>query len=78
MKVSLKKNMGTVDRIIRIITGIIFVYLGFINQGIIANQTINIFLGLFGLVSLISAIFAFCPMYAIGHISTNNKISDDS
>lgn len=77
MKTILKKNMGTIDRLIRIITGIILIYLGFINQDIIGNETVNILVGVFGLVSSISAIFSYCPIYNLGNISTNKASSED-
>lgn len=71
-----KRNMGTIDRIIRIVTGLVMVYLGFIDQSIIGSQTINIIVGIFGIFSILFAYLAFCPIYNLGNISTNNKVSD--
>lgn len=71
-----KKNMGTIDRIIRIITGLVMMYVGFIDQSIIGNQTINIIIGIFGIISIIFAYIAFCPIYTFGNISTTKKSSE--
>ena len=72
-----KKNMGLVDRLIRTVTGLVMMYFGFINQEVIGNQTINIIVGLFGIISIAFAYIAFCPMYTLGNVSTAKKSSDD-
>ena len=71
-----KVNMGLIDRIIRIVTGLGMIYLGFIEQTIIGNLTINIIVGIFGIVSIYFAYIAFCPIYTFGNISTA-KTSDN-
>lgn len=69
--------MGLVDRIIRTISGLILMYLGFINQAIIGDLTINIIVGVFGIISIAFAAIAFCPIYTFGNISTHNKTPDN-
>lgn len=73
-----KRNMGTVDRFIRTITGLALMYVGFFEQEIIGNQTINIILGVFGIISILFAYIAFCPIYTFGNISTIKNESEKS
>lgn len=65
-----RRNMGTIDRIIRVITGLVMMYLGFIDQSIIGNTTIAIIVGIFGIISIAFAYIAFCPIYTLGNVST--------
>lgn len=69
--------MGLIDRSIRIITGLVMMYFGFIDQAVIGNLTINIILGIFGIVSIAFAYIAFCPIYTLGNISTIKKPSQN-
>lgn len=73
-----RKNMGQIDRLIRIITGLVMMYLGFINQEVIGDLTINIIVGVFGIISIAFAYIAFCPIYTLGNISTLKETSEDS
>lgn len=72
-----KKNMGLVDRLIRTVTGLVMMYFGFINQEVIGNLTINIIVGIFGIISIAFAYIAFCPIYTLGNVSTAKKSSDN-
>lgn len=72
------KNMGLVDRLIRTATGLFMMYLGFINQAVIGNVTINMIVGFFGIISILFAYLAFCPIYTLGNISTIKKPSENS
>lgn len=68
----MKKNEGTVDRVIRIILGIILIGLGVIFQsswGMVAM----IVLIVVGLVALITGIIGFCGLYTVCKINTLNK-----
>lgn len=60
----MKKNIGIVDRIIRIIVG-----LGLIAYGIINNNWI----GAIGAVPLLTALVGFCPLYCPFGINTSGK-----
>lgn len=57
----MKKNVGKVDKIIRIILGIVILALGY---------AYNSYWGLIGLVPLLTAGMSFCPLYAPFKIST--------
>lgn len=69
-KLAVKKNMGPIDRAIRILTGLAMLYLGFIDQTIIDDAAINLIVGIFGFISIAFAYISFCPIYTLGNIST--------
>ena len=61
----MKKNMGSADRVIRILVAVV-----------IANQitgTAAIILGLFAVVFVATSFISFCPLYTIFGISTQKK-----
>ncbi|HOD14707.1 MAG TPA: DUF2892 domain-containing protein [Spirochaetota bacterium] len=66
----MKKNMGTVDRIIRIILAIVVAVLYFTGQitGIAA-----IILGILALIFVVTSAIGFCPLYVPFKISTIKK-----
>ena len=72
-----KKNMGQIDRLIRVVTGLVMMYFGFINQAVIGNLTINIIVGIFGIISIVFAYLSFCPIYTLGNVSTLKKPADN-
>ncbi|MEZ0537746.1 DUF2892 domain-containing protein [Caldicellulosiruptoraceae bacterium PP1] len=61
------KNISNTDKVIRIIIGIILLSLLFILKGNIK------FIGLIGLIPLITAFLGFCPLYKVLGISTLKK-----
>ena len=65
MAMSFQKNMGTLDRTIRAIVGIVLIALVFVGP--------KTPWGWLGLIPLATAIFAFCPPYAIFGWSTCGK-----
>ena len=73
-----RKNMGQIDRLIRVITGLVMMYFGFIDQAVIGDLTINIIVGIFGIISIAFAYIAFCPIYTLGNISTAKKPDENS
>jgi uncharacterized membrane protein HdeD (DUF308 family) len=68
----MKKNVGMVDRIIRIILGIILIGLGLYFQGS-WGLTVMIVLIVVGLIALITGIIGYCGIYSIFKISTLKK-----
>jgi hypothetical protein len=60
----MKCNIGKSDKTIRIIVGIVLIFLGIIY---------NNWLGLIGLIPLFTAIFGICPLYLPFHITTCKK-----
>lgn len=61
----MKANVGTVDRIIRVIIGLVLLSLLLFLDG---NMR---FIGLIGIVPLFTALFKFCPLYPLFGINTN-------
>lgn len=65
-----QRNMGLLDRFLRIVAGVALIYIGFIANQLINNDIINLFLGLFGIFNVGAALIAYCPMYPLANIST--------
>lgn len=63
----MKRNMSDIDRIIRVIIAALFAYLYF---GGIVTGTLGIILLVLGAVFLLTAVVAFCPLYAPFKFST--------
>lgn len=60
----MKANVGTADRIIRIVLGLALLSLIFILEGGIR------YIGLLGIVPLLTALFRFCPLYSLFGMDT--------
>jgi hypothetical protein len=63
----MKRNMSNIDRIIRVVVAALFAYLYF---GGIVTGTLGIVLVVLGAVFLLTAVVAFCPLYAPFKFST--------
>jgi hypothetical protein len=61
----MKKNVGSVDKVIRIILGVVIITFGIYNQS---------WWGLVGLVPLFTAFITWCPVYSLIGVSTDRKI----
>lgn len=57
----MSKNIGTIDRVVRIVLGLIIIVYGVLN---------NSFLGLIGIIPLLTGVISFCPLYKILKIDT--------
>ncbi|HPG06423.1 MAG TPA: DUF2892 domain-containing protein [Saprospiraceae bacterium] len=66
----MNKNMGSTDRIVRIIVAIAFGLLYFTNT---VTGTFGIVLLVLGIVFLLTSIVSFCPLYAPFGLSTRSK-----
>lgn len=62
------KNMGTVDRVVRIVLALAVALLYF--TGVISG-TLAVILGIVALILLLTGIVGFCPLYAPFKFSTN-------
>ena len=62
----MKSNVGTTDRLIRIIAGLIVA---------IAGVILDSWWGLIGIIPLATGLFKFCPLYLPFKISTTEKDS---
>ncbi|NCB51702.1 MAG: DUF2892 domain-containing protein [Clostridia bacterium] len=63
----MKQNVGTVDKWIRIILGLALLSLLFLIKGSAR------WLGLIGLIPLITGFINYCPLYSLFGISTNKN-----
>ena len=66
----MKSNLNAVDKIIRILIGVIVAVLYFTN---VISGTTGIFLLIIGGVLFLTALFSFCPLYWIFGISSRKK-----
>jgi hypothetical protein len=66
----MKKNMGSLDRIIRVILAVVFGYLYFTGT---VTGVLGIILLVLGVVFLVTSLIATCPLYMPFKISTNKK-----
>lgn len=60
----MKCNVGTVDRLLRIIIGLVIALLGVVFDS---------WWGLIGIVPIATGLFRFCPLYVPFKISTDKK-----
>jgi hypothetical protein len=67
---NMKKNMGTIDRAIRIILAIVVIVL-YLSGSI--SGTVAVILGILALVFIITGLIGFCPLYVPFKISTIKK-----
>jgi hypothetical protein len=63
------RNVGTLDRVVRVIIGLVLLSLFFVLEGDLK------WLGLIGIVPLATAAFKFCPLYIPCGINTGAKKS---
>jgi len=66
----MKKNMGTVDKVIRILIAVVVVILYFTN---VISGTLGIVLLALSAVFVVTSILGFCPLYLPFSISTTKK-----
>lgn len=68
----MKKNMGSADKIIRIILAVVFVILYFTN---LISGVLGILLIVFAVTFLLTSFISFCPLYTLFGINTNKSKS---
>ena len=62
----MKLNEGTIDRVIRVILGIVLLIVGF---GVMGGGA-GVVVGIIGLVPLITGLVGFCPLYTLFKLDT--------
>lgn len=65
-----KCNIGRLDQVLRIMTGLVLIYVGFVNTAIINDALINNILGIFGIINIAVGFVRVCPVYYMANIST--------
>lgn len=66
----MKKNVGSADRIIRLLLAAVFAYLYF---GGVVTGTLGIVLVVLGAVFALTALISFCPLYSLVGLNTCPK-----
>ena len=66
----MKKNMGSIDRIIRIALAVLVAVLYFTN---VIGGTLAIILGILAFIFLVTSLFGVCPLYMPFGLSTRKK-----
>jgi hypothetical protein len=66
-EIKMKKNMSTVDRVIRVLLAIVFAFLYF--SGTVSG-VLGVILLVLGVVFVLTSIFSFCPLYFLFKFST--------
>ena len=67
----MKKNVGSIDKIIRVILAIVAAY--FAKYGEFSNNWISIALYAVAIIMLLTSFLGSCPIYSILGIRTNKK-----
>ncbi|MGC8698208.1 MAG: YgaP family membrane protein [Halothiobacillus sp.] len=65
----MKTNVGSIDKILRIIVGLVLIALAIFNVGGIG------YWGYIGIVPLLTGLFNFCPAYTLLGLNTKGKSS---
>lgn len=66
----MKKNMGTLDRTIRIVLALAVIVLYFMGK---ISGVAAIILGIFALIFIVTSVIGFCPLYVPLKLSTTQK-----
>lgn len=66
----MKKNMGTVDRAVRVVVALV---LGALILTDVVSGTLAVILGIVAVIFLLTSMVSFCPLYAPFHISTRKE-----
>lgn len=68
----MKLNMGSLDRIIRLIITLVIVIL--LITGVLEG-TLGVILGVVAIIFFVTSVIGFCPLYVIFNVSTKKKVS---
>ena len=66
----MKQNMGTIDKVIRILVAVVVVVLYFTN---VISGTLGIILLILAAIFVVTSFLGFCPLYLPFGLSTNKK-----
>jgi hypothetical protein len=66
----LEKNVGGIDKVLRIGAGVLMVYFGFIDKSFITDELGSTLLGGFGIMFTLSGLLGMCPLYNVIGINT--------
>ncbi len=60
----MKKNVGTIDRVFRVILGLVLIGFALVAEGTTAR------FGWLGIIPLLTAVVSFCPVYTLLGVNT--------
>jgi hypothetical protein len=63
------QNVGSLDRIVRVVLGLALIIVGFFVLG----GTAGIVIGVIGFIPLLTGLTGWCPLYLLFHLSTRNQ-----
>ena len=69
-------NVGMVDRVIRLLSGIALIYIGFVDSIIIPDAIFSTMVGAYGVVNIVTAAASWCPLYQLISLDTTNHNSE--
>lgn len=70
MVMKIAKNLGMLDRVLRLGASSGFVYIGFFDNPLVEDPIIATALGLFGVANVVVALVGNCPLYTLINFST--------
>ena len=65
----MKRNIGSIDRVLRVLAGIALVVVGFAVLG----GTVGIVVGVIGLIPLATGLIGWCPLYSLFKLKTKKQ-----
>lgn len=66
----MKKNVGVADMVVRILLGVVLLYIGFMDNPLMSDGLPKTIVGVFGFVPLLTGLVRFCPLYSLIGVST--------
>ena len=72
MKLNFTRNIGTIDRLLRLGFSFLMIYFGFFSNYLVSDRIAGLLLGCMGMVSLFVALIGYCPLYKLVDFSTHS------
>ncbi|MBU2237934.1 MAG: DUF2892 domain-containing protein [Gammaproteobacteria bacterium] len=66
----MKRNLHPLDRVIRGVVGIVFTGFALFNGNYLEEPVLEVLIGVFGALNLVSLLSGWCPVYHVAGIST--------
>ena len=61
----MKKNVGTIDMIIRLVVCMVLLYIGFVDNPIVSGGLSKKIIAGFAIMPLLTGLLRFCPLYTV-------------
>ena len=72
----MKRNVGALDRMIRLTIGLICIYLTVFPTAFLSNDILRVFVAVFGVGNVVVSLLSFCPLYIFANINTHKRRQD--